>query len=101
MTAAMVEVDDGVLLRTWVAGSASPRRFPVVLVHGGPGVCDYLAPVAGVIDDLGRPADALQRLGLRLDCEVVIVPDAGHFPWLEAPEQFSAVFRNALERPAQ
>jgi pimeloyl-ACP methyl ester carboxylesterase len=285
----MIEVDDGVLLRTWVAGSVSPRRFPVVLVHGGPGVCDYLGPVAGIVDDLclvrrydqrgtggsrwegehtiaghvqdlvslldawghdrvvlvghsfgtdiatyfllahpervaglvqiagpflgpwreaysaarrarltdeqrtrleeldavtartdaeeieyltlkwmtdhadrsrawewaqasartlrpvnypmnrqlnaakkadpleshedelrellppgtmiiggagdSRPADALQRLGARLDCEVVIVPDAGHSPWLEMPEQFSAVFRAAVERqvsrPAQ
>ena len=282
MTAAMVEVDDGVLLRTWVAGSVSPRRFPVVLVHGGPGVGDYLGPVAGVIDDLtpvrrydqrgtggshwegehtiarhiadlvslldawghdrvvlvghsfgtdiagyfllahpervaglvqiagpflgswreayssaqrarltdeqqarlgeldavaarteaeeiefltlkwvtdhadrnrawewarasartlrpinypmnsqlnaakkvdpleshldelrellppgatiiggagdSRPADALRRLGARLDCEVVIIPGAGHFPWLEAPDQFAAVFRTAVGR---
>jgi proline iminopeptidase len=29
-----------------------PQRLPVVMVHGGPGVPDYLAPVAGLIGDL-------------------------------------------------
>ncbi|TDE47877.1 alpha/beta hydrolase [Nonomuraea mesophila] len=52
MTATMIELDDGAQLRTWTAGSATARRFPVVMVHGGPGVPDYLAPVAGIIDDL-------------------------------------------------
>jgi proline iminopeptidase len=52
MTTAMIELDDGVQLRTWTTGSASPQTFPVVMVHGGPGVPDYLAPVAGIIDDL-------------------------------------------------
>ncbi|HEX6685994.1 MAG TPA: alpha/beta hydrolase [Candidatus Limnocylindrales bacterium] len=52
MTAAMIELDDGAQLRTWTTGSAIPQRFPVVMVHGGPGVPDYLAPVAGIIDDL-------------------------------------------------
>lgn len=48
----MIEMDDGAQLRTWTTGTASPRRLPVVMLHGGPGVCDYLAPVAGLIDDL-------------------------------------------------
>ncbi|MFI7106958.1 alpha/beta fold hydrolase [Nonomuraea sp. NPDC050227] len=52
MTAAMIELDDGTQLRTWTTGSVIPQRFPVVMVHGGPGVPDYLAPVAGIIDDL-------------------------------------------------
>ncbi|MEV0231744.1 alpha/beta hydrolase [Nonomuraea sp. NPDC050786] len=52
MTATMIELDDGARLRTWTAGSLIPRRAPVVMVHGGPGVPDYLAPVAAVIDDL-------------------------------------------------
>ncbi|MEV4160165.1 alpha/beta fold hydrolase [Nonomuraea dietziae] len=282
MTEAMIELEDGTQLRTWTAGSVIPQRFPVVLVHGGPGVPDYLAPTAGIIDDLclvhrydqrgtggsswhgdhtiarhvhdlallldawghdrvvlvghsfgtnmasyfllahpervagliqiagpfldpwreadraaqrarrtdeqqarfeelgaiesrtdaeeieyltlswltdhadrtrawdwalasartlrpinyamnaqlnaakkadpleshvdelrehlppgaviiggagdSRPADALRRLGTRLNCEVIIVPDAGHFPWLEAPDQFGAAFRAAVER---
>lgn len=45
-------MDDGARLRTWTTGSAVPRRLPVVMVHGGPGVPDYLAPVADIIDDL-------------------------------------------------
>jgi proline iminopeptidase len=52
MTVAMIEMDDGARLRTWTAGPVAPRRLPVVMVHGGPGVPDYLAPVAGIIDDL-------------------------------------------------
>ncbi|MFV2114611.1 alpha/beta fold hydrolase [Micromonospora sp. LOL_025] len=45
-----------------------------------------------------RPAGALRRLGTRLDCEVVIVPNAGHYPWLEAPDLFTAAFRAAVKR---
>ncbi|GAB3839595.1 alpha/beta fold hydrolase [Dactylosporangium cerinum] len=52
MTAAMIELDDGAQLRTWTTGSATPQTVPLVMVHGGPGVPDYLAPVAGIIDDL-------------------------------------------------
>jgi pimeloyl-ACP methyl ester carboxylesterase len=53
MTAAMVEMDDGARLRAWTGGSVIPRRLPLVMVHGGPGVRDYLAPVAGMVEDLG------------------------------------------------
>ncbi|SCF38159.1 Alpha/beta hydrolase family [Micromonospora carbonacea] len=48
-----------------------------------------------------RPADALRRLGARLGCEVTVVPDAGHHPWLEAPQRFAAVFRAAVDRQAR
>jgi len=48
-----------------------------------------------------RPADALRRAGLRLGCEVVIIPDAGHHPWLEAPDRFAAAFRAAVSRAIQ
>jgi proline iminopeptidase len=48
----MIELDDGAQLRTWTTGSAIPQTFPLVLVHGGPGVPDYLAPVADIIDDM-------------------------------------------------
>ena len=47
----MVAVDDGVRLRTWTTGTAS--RLPaVVLLHGGPGLWDYLAPVAEMLEPL-------------------------------------------------
>lgn len=52
MGATMIEMDDGAQLRTWTAGSMSPHQLPVVMVHGGPGGPDYLAPVADIIDDL-------------------------------------------------
>jgi proline iminopeptidase len=47
----MVEVDDGVRLRTWTTGTAT-RLPPVVLLHGGPGLWDYLAPVARMLEPL-------------------------------------------------
>jgi hypothetical protein len=37
------------------------------------------AVIIGGADDT-RPADALRRLGARLHCEVIIIPDAGHHP---------------------
>lgn len=54
-----------------------------------------LPPGAVIIGGAGdsRPADALRRLGGRLDCEVVVVPGAGHHPWLDAPDRFAATFR--------
>jgi pimeloyl-ACP methyl ester carboxylesterase len=52
MTMRWVEMDDGVRLRTWQSGSADVDQFPVVLVHGGPGLPDYLEPVATLIDDM-------------------------------------------------
>jgi pimeloyl-ACP methyl ester carboxylesterase len=52
MAATMIEMDDGARLRTWTAGSVIPQRLPLIMVHGGPGVPDYLAPVAEIVDDL-------------------------------------------------
>ncbi|MEE2057261.1 alpha/beta fold hydrolase [Rhodococcus artemisiae] len=46
-----------------------------------------------------RPADELTRLGTRLDCDVAILPEAGHFPWLEAPGRFRSLLRSAVEQP--
>ena len=52
MAATMIEMEDGAQLRTWTAGPVIPQRLPLVMVHGGPGVPDYLAPVARIVDDL-------------------------------------------------
>ena len=52
MSETMIEMDDGTQLRTWTTGTVIPQRLPLVMVHGGPGIADYLAPVAGIIDDL-------------------------------------------------
>jgi pimeloyl-ACP methyl ester carboxylesterase len=52
MAATMIEMDDGAQLRTWTAGSGIPQGLPLVMVHGGPGLPDYLAPVAGIVGDL-------------------------------------------------
>lgn len=47
----MIETDDGVRLRTWTTGTPSARP-PVILLHGGPGLWDYLEPVARLLDPL-------------------------------------------------
>jgi pimeloyl-ACP methyl ester carboxylesterase len=52
MPEAMIEMDDGTPLRTWTAGPASAPGLPLVMLHGGPGVPDYLGPVAAMVDDL-------------------------------------------------
>lgn len=44
-------LDDGARLAVWTTGSPGEHP-PVVLVHGGPGMWDYLAPAAAMIDDL-------------------------------------------------
>lgn len=50
----LVEMDDNARLRTWTYGLANGATPPVILVHGGPGIPDYLGPVAEMIADLGR-----------------------------------------------
>jgi proline iminopeptidase len=64
---------------------------------------EHLPPGAMIIGGAGdtRPADALRRLGARLDCEVSIVPNAGHDPWLEAPGHFGEALRAGVERQTQ
>jgi proline iminopeptidase len=47
----LVAMSDGVRLRTWTSGTADARP-PVVLLHGGPGLWDYLSPVAEMLDGL-------------------------------------------------
>ncbi|MEU8022838.1 MULTISPECIES: alpha/beta fold hydrolase [Micromonospora] len=51
MTEALIEADDGTRLRTWTTGATNPQTLPLVMLHGGPGIRDYLAPVAGIVDD--------------------------------------------------
>src|SRR6476620_900121 len=50
-SAQLVEVDDGTRLRTWTTGTRGVLP-PVVLLHGGPGLWDYLEPVAGMVEHL-------------------------------------------------
>lgn len=51
----LVEMDDGASLRTWTHDTAClVDAPPVVLLHGGPGLLDYLSPVAEMIADLRR-----------------------------------------------
>lgn len=47
----MVRMNDGTRLRTWTTGKPSALP-PVVLLHGGPGLWDYLEPVAAMLAPL-------------------------------------------------
>jgi proline iminopeptidase len=47
----LVPVDDGVRLATWTTGTRGSYP-PVVLLHGGPGLWDYLQPLALMLDDI-------------------------------------------------
>lgn len=53
-TSRFIAMDDGVRLRSWESGVASRERLAVVMLHGGPGTPDYLAPVAAMIGDIAR-----------------------------------------------
>ena len=46
-----IELSDGVRLRTWTTGTPTSVP-PVILLHGGPGLWDYLEPVADLMSDL-------------------------------------------------
>ncbi len=52
VTVELIEMDDGVRLRTRRSGTSGTGSTPIVLVGGGPGLPDYLAPVAELVDDL-------------------------------------------------
>lgn len=47
-----IVADDGA--RLWVSDDGISDGVPVICCHGGPGVADYLAPVAAMISDMAR-----------------------------------------------
>src|SRR5687767_6263321 len=49
MTEGWIAVND---VQLWVADAG--EGHPVLLCNGGPGCCDYLGPVAEMIDDMAR-----------------------------------------------
>ncbi|WP_203664133.1 alpha/beta fold hydrolase [Actinocatenispora rupis] len=87
---ATVTMADGVRLRTWTTGVPVGSRPPVVLLHGGPGIADYLAPVAELIDDLcpvhrydqrgtgGSPWDGTHTIARHVDDLVSLLDAWGH-----------------------
>lgn len=52
--AELIKMDDGIRLATWSAGQPSDGAPSLVMVHGGPGLRDYLGPVAAEVADLCR-----------------------------------------------
>lgn len=43
-----------------------------------------------------RPAQSLRLLADRLGCDITIISQAGHHPWLEQPDQFRTALRAGL-----
>ncbi|WBQ03639.1 alpha/beta fold hydrolase [Kribbella sp. CA-293567] len=46
----LIPLSDGIRLRSWTTGTPTAAP-PVVLLHGGPGLWDYLEPVASMLAD--------------------------------------------------
>ncbi|WP_248294831.1 alpha/beta fold hydrolase [Actinoplanes sp. TBRC 11911] len=108
----MVGVDDGVRLRTWTTGT--PARLPPVLVlHGGPGLWDYLAPLARLLDPVTvvhrfdqrgcggsdpSPAHTIARYVADIEA---LRRHWGHDAWVVAGHSFGATlaFAYALAHP--
>ncbi|MFI5930892.1 alpha/beta fold hydrolase [Actinoplanes sp. NPDC051494] len=97
----MIEVDDGVRLRTWTTGSAAGHP-PVLLLHGGPGLWDYLEPVARLLDPLtvvhrfdqrgcggSDPSDEQSIARTVADIEA-LRDHWGHDSWIVAGHSFGA-----------
>lgn len=100
--------------RAWSwAASAARTRGPINWeMNTQISVDRRTAPLEDRIDDLAaaiptatvliggagdpRPAAALERLGRQLDRPVVIIPDAGHEPWLEQPHLFREALHSAV-----
>lgn len=59
MVVTLVEMSDGATLRTWA--SADLGQPAIVFLHGGPGMWDYLGPVADMLADRFRTVRYDQR----------------------------------------
>ncbi|WP_433222491.1 alpha/beta fold hydrolase [Dactylosporangium sp. CS-047395] len=103
--------------RAWAAASARTVRPVNYAMNAELGAAGRADPLESHVDELralrppatviiggagdSRPAAALVRLGRQLACATVIIPDAGHHPWLEAPEQFRSALRTAVASSAE
>ncbi len=75
----------------WQAGDGPP----VLILHGGPGLSDYTAPLAAELTDAFTVIRYQQRgLAPSVTSAQYQIEDCGHFPWLEHPGSI----RKALQR---
>jgi proline iminopeptidase len=100
----------------WAAHAARTRRPVNWVMNRQISVERLHAPLEDRLEDLAaavpattviiggagdpRPADALVRLGQQLARPTVMIPDAGHEPWLEQPDLFAQEFRSAIREAA-
>ncbi|BCY06887.1 alpha/beta fold hydrolase [Actinoplanes sp. L3-i22] len=110
----MVRIDDGIRLRTWTTGTATPAPA-VVLLHGGPGLWDYLAPVAAMLDPLtvvhrfdqrgcgGSDASGEQSIARYLADLEALRHHWGHERWVVIGHSFGATLalHYAFEHPGR
>jgi len=111
-----VELSDGVRLRTRTTGTPSAAP-PVVLVHGGPGLWDYLEPIAKLIDGrlvhrfdqrgcggsdpsddqtMKRLQDDIEELRLHWDYEKIVV--IGHSFGATLALNYAAAYPDSVAR---
>lgn len=105
-------MDDGVRLRTWTTGSPADLP-PVVLLHGGPGLWDYLEPLARLLAPLttvhrfdqrgcgGSDASGEHTMARYTADVEALRRHWGHERWIVAGHSFGATlaFHYACEHP--
>jgi pimeloyl-ACP methyl ester carboxylesterase len=98
---------------SWAAGAARTRRPVNWVMNSQISIDRRTATLEDRLNDLAavvpavtviiggagdpRPAAALERLGGQLGRRTVIIPAAGHEPWLEQPNVFRHEFRSAVK----
>ena len=98
----------------WASAAAQTRRPINYEMNAQLNVDKRVAPLESQIEQLRtllpsstviiggagdpRPASFLRPLGKRLGCDVTVIPDAGHEPWLEKPAEFATAFRAAIQQ---
>ena len=105
-------MDDGVRLRTWTTGPATDLP-PILLLHGGPGLWDYLEPLARMLAPLtpvhrfdqrgcGGSGPSHEHTLARYVADVeALRRHWGYERWIVAGHSFGATlaFRYACEHP--
>jgi proline iminopeptidase len=92
--------------RTWTTGTATGHP-PVVLVHGGPGLWDYLEPVASLLDPVtvvhryDQPWDGPHTIARYVADLEELRHHWGHERWIVAGHSFGATlaFAYAVQHP--
>lgn len=99
---------------SWASNAARTRRPVNWAMNNQISTDRHAVPLEDLLDELAaavpaatiliggagdpRPASAIEQLGRRLERPTVVIPGAGHEPWLEEPDLFRREFRSAVLR---